>query len=385
MSELNRGNGPKRRRRHAAPGGFAGRSSDRPATRSNRTDVDHANAPHGRNDSYDRNDPHGRNDQNTRNDRMRTIPVGRSSPTNPPRRRRQCDSLLPSVPNGRVSLWGTVLSEAVKLLGLRSTYWLLGLTMALIPAGAAIAAWARNLMASIQNSSQNPDPNPIPVVPAADFWACIGGFVGTVSLIVGLFGVMTITSEYATKSIQSTLTANPDRIRLLAAKSWTAGALVFTVSAIGLLISWAVVAIMAGQWHWRITPLTDGQRHLPWIIMLGGPLALMLITRMALGIGAIIRSTVGGVLTLIGLITIAPTALSLIVISTEHQWLSVLSDLLPSAALSNFLQGGVDTSDLAAPAVGWTPNWWQSLLILIVWWLAIDIIGTLIFRRTDIR
>ncbi|WP_165776749.1 hypothetical protein [Bifidobacterium simiarum] len=292
-----------------------------------------------------------------------------------------------------------VRSEAVKLAGLKSTYWLLGLTMILLPAGSALAAWARNLMASVQNSSQNPNPDPVPIVPATDLWACVGGFIGTVALISAIFGVLAITAEYSTKSIQSTLTASPDRVRLLAAKSWVTGVFVFAATLVGLLISWALVTIMAGQWQWRVTPLAGNQRHLPWVVMLGGPLVLMLIARMALGIGAIIRSTVGAVLTLIGLLTILPTAASLFVAVANQRWLSVLVDLLPSSAIGTFMQAGasdtvagtdgsavgsVDGSAVGS-AVLWSPNWWQSLLVLIVWWLVADAIGTLIFRRTDIR
>ena len=60
--------------------------------------------------------------------------------------------------------------------------------------------------------------NPKPIS-AADMWAVLASSGSTAALVIGIFGVMAITSEYTTSAVQSSLTVNPRRGMFYATKS----------------------------------------------------------------------------------------------------------------------------------------------------------------------
>ncbi|PJM73285.1 hypothetical protein CS006_04350 [Bifidobacterium primatium] len=288
------------------------------------------------------------------------------------------------VPNGRASIWGAIRAEFVKTLNLRSTYWLLAMTVVFFPLGAALTAWTTHLMSGFdETGKQLATPSP---VAAADLWASVSGMTSTVALVVGIFGVMAVTSEYSTKSIQATFVANPRREDIIEAKSFVVGVLSFVAALIGLLISWGLVSFMSNGWD--VTPLSGDQWRLPWISLLGAALAATLVAKMALGIGAICRATPGGIFALVGLLMIAPSILGIISLAaSRYEWLNTVGAFLPSAAIGTFVRGGVETT-LAAGTGNvdyFMPNWWQSLMILVGWWIVLEAAGTLAAKRADIR
>lgn len=286
---------------------------------------------------------------------------------------------LPTLPNGRLGLWGSVKAETVKLLGLQSTYWLLAITIFLLPAGAALAAWAGHSLSVFDPTTGETLVSP--QFSAISLWKSVSGFVSTVAITVGIFGIMAITGEYSTKSIQSTLTANPNRVGMLTAKSWVVGVMSFLAGLVGLLASWGVVALMSRSWN--VSALAEGQWRLSVVSVLGGALVLMIFACMSLGLGALCRSTSGAVFALIAILMILPTVLNVVsVMATQFEWISTLQAFLPSAAIDNFLGAGIEAQ---TQSQGFAPNWWQSGLILVGWWIVIDTLGTLVVKRTDIK
>lgn len=323
-------------------------------------------------------------------------------------------SASPSAVVSRLSVTGTIRSELRKALSLRSTMVLLILNVALLPAGAALTAWALAFVASTDLATGQPAADPGPL-PASMMWSSVGGFVTTCMIVTGIFGVMAITTEYSTTAIQSSLTVNPRRMLFMNAKMTATAALTFLSSLIGLLLSWLVAHLMlAGA---GLTPLADSEKILPWVTIIGGSLVLTLTAVMALGFGGLCRSTMGGVCSLIGVLMIFPSILSLA--GLRFDWLQSVARCLPDQAASKFLTGGVSTgitastgsisvSGTAGTTAGTTtgvtdattasaagsgadtswifnPTWWQSGLILLAWAVAIYLIGLLVVRRADIN
>lgn len=309
-----------------------------------------------------------------------------------------------SRPRCRLTFHGALRAELCKARSLKSTYVLLIVNAILLPAGAALLAWATAFVMSIDpETGEFTDQQP---VTESFMWSTVSAFVPTCMIVTGILGVMAVTVEYSSSTIQSSLVANPRRVMFMNAKTLVTAALAFISSLVGLLLAWAVsYALLSGG---GLTPLADGERILPWVSMLGGAALLTATSVMAVGFGGICRSTMGGVFSLVGLLMIVPSVLSMASLAGDRfAWVQSLARCLPDQAASNFLTAGVDaaispssatvsvnagadavaatTTPTADPGGLFDPTWWQSGLILLLWAMAVYAVGVLIVRRADVK
>jgi hypothetical protein len=183
-------------------------------------------------------------------------------------------------------------AEWTKLRSLRSTYWLLLLGAAVtVGLAALITVGLGNGQLELTGGAF--DPAGI---------SLLGVWFGQITFAV--VGVLTMTSEYTTGSIRTTLAAVPRRGLLLAAKLVAVG---LVVLGIGTFISLAAFlagqAVLAGQ-H-RAAGLGDpGSARA--VLSAGGYLTAMGLLGVALG--ALLRHTVGAVLAVLAL-GLGPTLL----------------------------------------------------------------------------
>lgn len=243
-------------------------------------------------------------------------------------------------------------------------------------------------------------------------------FVPTCLLVTGILGVMAVTVEYSSSTIQSSLTANPRRVMFLNAKTLVTAALAFVSSLVGLLLAWAAAYALLSPVG--MTPLADGEHALPWVSILGGALLLTAMAVLGVGLGGLCRSTMGGVFALVGLLIIAPSALSMASLAGDRfAWLQSVARCLPDQAVGNVLTAGVDVAvsssstnvsvdveamnTAAGSAAGasagsaadaavasdpsglFDPTWWQSGLIVLAWMVVAYIIGVMVVRRSDVK
>jgi len=144
-------------------------------------------------------------------------------------------------------------------------------------------------------------------------------------LAVGVLGVLTITSEYQTGSVRATFAATPQRQAVLAAKAVVVGvvtALIGTASAFAaFLVGQAVLADQEGL-----------QAHLgdPGVLrsVVGAGLYLAVLGLLAVGLGTLIRSTVGATAVVVGLVFVLPG----IVGALPSSWDEAVTPYLPSDA-----------------------------------------------------
>lgn len=264
-----------------------------------------------------------------------------------------------------LSFTGVLRSEWIKLRSLRSTIWsyvilvVLALGMALLmslsyvsgggPAGQAdSAALPSEAQAEL-------------LVQASTF----GAFFG--QLVVAVLGVLVITGEYSTGMIRSTLAAVPTRLPALAAKAMVLFAVTFvmaTISAIGAFFVASAVFADSG-----ITAnLLDADVILP---ILGSALYLGLVALFALGVGTMLRSSAGGIATVVGVLLVLPLVLQMI----PADWVAnVLPYVLSTAGVGLF-------SDTSAAADA-TP-FWENLLIVLAWVGASIAGATVLLKRRD--
>src|SRR5262245_64161673 len=132
---------------------------------------------------------------------------------------------------GRAGLGGTLRSEFTKIRSVRSTYWTL-FAMVVITIGiSALLSWGR-----IQDYASQPAvvqaQEALRIRSRATEFSMFGLILG--QLVIAVLGALTITSEYSTGMIRTSLTVMPRRGTVFAAK-----AIVFTAVALaaGLVTS----------------------------------------------------------------------------------------------------------------------------------------------------
>ena len=307
----------------------------------------------------------------------------------------------------RLTFLNAVRAELCKALSLKSTYVLLVINAVLLPIGSALLAWAMSFVMSLDPQTGEILDTQQPVAESF-MWSAVSSFVPTCLLVTGIFGVMAVTVEYSSSTIQSSLVANPRRVMFLNAKTLVVAALAFLSSLIGLLLAWGVAYALLSPGG--LTSLTDAERVLPCMSVFGGALLLTAMAVLAVGLGGVCRSTMGGVFALVGVLIIAPSVLSMAsLVGDRFAWLQSVARCLPDQAASNFLTAGVDVAvsssstnvsvdveamDAAAGATVaitpdasglFEPTWWQSGLILLAWVVAAYVIGAMVVRRSDVK
>ncbi len=137
-------------------------------------------------------------------------------------------------------------------------------------------------------------------------------------IIAGILGVMMIGAEYSSGTIQLTLVAVPDRLRVLWAKAIVAGSAVTGVAFITALSTWAATYPFYAE-HGLAAPLTG-----PGVAsaLIGSAAYLGFCSLFGLGVGALVRSTTAG-----SIIVFAATLL-----------IPVLSSVLPYGLLSRLIR-----------------------------------------------
>jgi ABC-2 type transport system permease protein len=167
--------------------------------------------------------------------------------------------------------------EWIKLRSLRSTWWVLALTVA-GAAGIAVAVGVNTQDAAADLTNN----------------ALAGIALGL--LLVGVLGVLAMTGEYSSGSIRATLAAVPNRPLALAAKAAVFGALALAAGEAA-----AFIAFFAGgaALPAAIPAPTLGQPGVLRAVVLGGA-GYCLIGLLGVGFGAVVRHTPAAIAMLVG-------------------------------------------------------------------------------------
>ncbi len=260
----------------------------------------------------------------------------------------------------RLRAGGLLRSEWIKLRSVRSTAWSYALLVLVSLALAAVMSSTLDL--------QGADASMIPAADQATFIAqtsTFGVFFG--QLIVAVLGALTISGEYSTGMIRSTLTAVPRRLPALAAKAAVLFGTTFVVGLAANLGSYMVSSLVLSRQGLGVSIAEPGV-FLP---VLGGALYLALIAVFALGVGTIVRSGAGGIAVVLGIVLLLPMMLQLI----SAPWAAaVLPYLVSNAGINMF--GLMSFSQVPI-------EWWVDLLV-VLGWLAVSLVGAAaVLKRRD--
>jgi ABC-2 type transport system permease protein len=227
---------------------------------------------------------------------------------------------------GRAGLVGTIRSEFTKLRSVRSTYWTIASLVIVSVGFAAIAGFA------IANNLHN---NPANKAGMDATQASLGAFFELGQLIIAVLGALTITSEYSTGMIRTSLTAMPRRGTVYAAKL-----AVFTTVALAVSLVTSFIAFFVGQAAMSGSGVSASLLHSITIpanaivngspnsvtfsgtivispgtvltAIIGTALFVTTVALIAFGLGSIIRHTAGAVTSAIGLMFVLPIIVQLL-------------------------------------------------------------------------
>jgi ABC-type transport system involved in multi-copper enzyme maturation permease subunit len=196
---------------------------------------------------------------------------------------------------GRAGFGGALRSEFTKIRSVRSTYWtLLALVVACIGIG-ALFSWgeAQHVasMAGTRAAGAVAADGRAHAVATSLFGLLIG------QLVIMVLGALTMTSEYSTGMIRTSLTTMPRRGTVFAAKAIVFGTVAL---AVGMVASFG--SFYAGQ-AILSTQHVGAALGQPGVLraVIGGGLFLTVCGLLSFGIGAMLRHTAGAITASIGL------------------------------------------------------------------------------------
>jgi ABC-type transport system involved in multi-copper enzyme maturation permease subunit len=182
-------------------------------------------------------------------------------------------------------------SEWIKLRSVRSSWFVLAATVLGIAVIGLLVSYVNNAHWSSMNAGDRADFNPV----NQDL---IG--VNLAELTVGVLGVLAVTSEYATGMIRATFAAVPGRFPVLAAKAAVLAAVTFAVSLVTVLVTFVGGQALLGS-HGISLAHPEAVRA-----VFGATLYLTVVAVLGVGLGFLVRSTAGGIATLIGVLLVIP-------------------------------------------------------------------------------
>ncbi|MFG3494808.1 ABC transporter permease subunit [Streptomyces sp. NPDC047928] len=235
----------------------------------------------------------------------------------------------------RAHLGDALASEWTKIRSVRSTMWTLGV-MTVVVAGLGV------LLAFLVAIGGDQSEPPAEETGSVLSLGMVGMMLGSVCVIT--LGVLTITSEFGTGLVRTTLTACPSRGRVLVAKSVVFFLLVFVLTTVvGTAVAMAQTTIVGTDGS-----ATDGD----WLrATVGVGLYMALLGLLSLAVGALLRHSAGAITTMIGLMLL-PFVLA---ISMYTESLADLRNALIEYSIPNQLAVLYDSGTSFGGPTAWEP------------------------------
>ena len=257
---------------------------------------------------------------------------------------------------GRAGFADALRSEFTKIRSTRSTYWtLLALIVITVGIGAIASYGAASHASTIDRASFD-----------ATQLSLGGLYVG--QLVIAVLGALTITSEYSTGMIRTSLAVQPRRGTLFAAK-----AMVFAVVSLvtGLVASFASFFIGQGLLSSHHLNVTLSQPNVLRAVI-GGALFLTACGMLAYGLGAVLRHTAGAITAAIGLLFV----LTVLVNFLPGTWQDHVNKWMPAIAGSQVWVTKASSPETLLSA-------WSGLAVLAGYAAIAIVAGLVLFRTRD--
>jgi len=261
---------------------------------------------------------------------------------------------------GRQTLLRSVHSEWIKLWTLWSTWISSIITIALSVLFGAGVVVSYGQVEHLQSTAKN--------------YITYGLSFG--QIVVAVLGALVITGEYSSGQIRSSLTAVPNRSRLLLSKAVVLSVVAFILGSLSTFLSWAVSKPFIGE-HAGSLADTHYLGHI-W----GSGLTLTGIALMALGFGFLLRSTAGSVTLSVVLLFVITIPLALM--SQKLTWAGKILGCLPSTvseAVNDPFHQAREWGSTTDPTFFLTHG--QAIAVFAAWAIVPLLIAWFVFSRRD--
>jgi len=219
--------------------------------------------------------------------------------------------LLPPT-TGRAGFADALRSEFTKIRSTRSTYWtLLALVVVTVGIGALASAGAASHTQGLDRATFD-----------ATQQSLAGLYVG--QLVIAVLGALTITSEYSTGMIRTSLAVQPRRGVLFTAKAMVFAVVSLVTGLVACFASFFIGQAILSSHHLNVTLGQPGVLR----AVIGGALFLTACGMLAYGLGAILRHTAGAITAAIGLLFV----LSILVNFLPESWQHNVDKWMPAIA-----------------------------------------------------
>ncbi|HEX6248796.1 MAG TPA: hypothetical protein VFZ64_13075 [Nocardioidaceae bacterium] len=249
-------------------------------------------------------------------------------------------------------------SEWIKMWSLRSTYWTVLATLVAM----VLIAVMLGVASVVDDGAAGPDGR-----------MAIGMGYTFAQVVVAVLGVLTITGEYTTGMIRSTLAAVPTRLPALFAKAVLVAVVGFLLGVLGVTLSYLASYPLLGADG--AAPLSDPEvQRIFW----GSGLYLAAVGLFGLGVGAVVRHTAGAITLVLGVLLLLSTLWQLLMMTSD--WFTRTYAYLPSTAgeriASPEVSGTVaDTIQVLAP--------WTGFAVFMIYVSATLVVAAVLLRRRD--
>ena len=216
----------------------------------------------------------------------------------------------------KVTQWRVVVSEWTKLRSLRSTLWSLFVAVVFTIGLPCVFATVTAVRWSHMSLHERLDRHPLEIATAG---------VNLSQLAIGVLGVLIITGEYSTGMIRASFGAVPKRLPVLWAKIAVFAAVTFVLMLPSVIVAFfASQAILRSHHILQISFSSSGVAR----TVIGGAIYLTVVGLFTLALGAITRTTAGGIAVFAAIFFVIPPLMNILPTS----WNNAISEYLPSSA-----------------------------------------------------
>lgn len=214
-----------------------------------------------------------------------------------------------------LSFLGVLRSEFAKLMALRTTFWLSLISVVLsVLIAVAVAA-----------TTQSGDD---------EAWVAQGAVVGVwfAMMLLGSLAVIAMTTEFTSGSVRSSLAAVPRRSTLYLAKTLAAAVLIGLVTAVIVVLSHLVVVFFTDSVSMTAPFENSAVLH----HYLANWASVVVTTVLSVGLGALLRSSAGGIVVLTVFLFVLQTVLFIAWGIMQVDWLQTLLDYEYATLIETF-------------------------------------------------
>lgn len=261
------------------------------------------------------------------------------------------------VPPSSDSFGHVLQAEWTKFWSVRSTTWTF---VALVVATAGISAlicWA------VASSFDSAPPEARAGFDAVSI-SLAGIILGQAAVVV--LGCLTISAEYTSGGIRTTLTAVPHRVRLLLAKAVVLAAITFVAGVLTMLLSFSIgqLVLSTADAGLEVGLGDDGVLR----AVIGGGLYIVACGLLGFAVGALLRHTAGAITTTLGILFVLP----------------IIANFLPSdwgATVRKYINAGNSIFSTTTPEGQLGP--WEGYAVFSLWWVVLLVVAAVLIRRRD--